>query len=259
MGNNEPNGKDFEKQKLHDSKKVHKRKPKIRGATMINHVLTNKDINAIGVFLGATVSGSGSTLLSNVRFDKEAVYVGDFIRHETHNPRLTFALILQVIRDLGVEKRVLNFNVVYPKYVKVGEGCTIGGEGFGYERDTNGNPIHIPHFGQVIIGEHVHIHNQVNIDRGVLSDTIIGEHTKIDSFVHIAHGAKIGKRCLITSHAVIAGSCVIGDDVYIGIGAQIRNKVKIGNGAFIGMGAVVTKDVEDGATVIGNPAKPMAK
>lgn len=130
--------------------------------------------------------------------------------------------------------------------------------GFGYEWDGK-KWIHIPHTGSISIGANVTIHAGANIVKGTGNNdiTTIGNGTKIDFGVHVAHNVKIGKHCLIVAGAVIGGSAIIGDNVYIGMGALIKNKIKIGNGAIIGMGAVVLRDVPDGETWVGNPANKL--
>lgn len=143
--------------------------------------------------------------------------------------------------------------------VKYGSNCVIGGYGFGYEKDTDGSLIRMPHLSHVEIQDEVTIHNNVNIDRGVLSPTIIGKGTIIDSLVHCAHGVVIGEGCCIVAQAGIGGSCVIGPNTYIGFGAHIKNKVKIGSNVIVGMGAVVLEDVPDNWVVVGNPAKFLRK
>lgn len=143
--------------------------------------------------------------------------------------------------------------------VKIGCNSTIGGYGFGYELDVDGNLLRMPHLGQVVIEENVIIHDNVCIDRGVLGETIIGSGTRIDNLVHISHNVVIGKSCVIIAQAGIGGSCIVGDRTYIGFGAHIKNKVKIGSGVTIGMGAVVLHDVPDGWTVVGNPARKLEK
>lgn len=142
--------------------------------------------------------------------------------------------------------------------VKYGNNCTIGGAGFGYEFDGE-KLVRMPHLSFVVIHDNVTIHNNVNIDRGVLKPTEIGEGTVIDSLVHVAHNVKIGRHCSIVSGVVIGGSAEIGDNTFIGMNACIKQKVKIGKGCTIGAGAVVLKDVPDGWTVIGNPAKRLEK
>ena len=133
--------------------------------------------------------------------------------------------------------------------------AVIGEDGFGYAHAEDGSLVKIPHRGNVVIEKDVTIGACVCIDRAVVGSTVIGEGSKIDNLVHIAHGVKIGKHCLIVAGAVIGGSSVIGDRCFIGINASIKNKVRIGNDVVVGMGAVVTKDVPDGVTVVGNPAR----
>lgn len=141
-------------------------------------------------------------------------------------------------------------------------GAIIGRDGFGYEYDdVEDKMIKVPHRGDVIIGKDVEIGGNCCIDRATLEGeaTLIGDGTKIDNLVHIAHNVKIGRNCLIVAGAVIGGSVTIGDRCFIGMGALIKNKVTIGNDVTVGMGAVVLKDVPDGWTVIGNPAKRLDK
>lgn len=134
---------------------------------------------------------------------------------------------------------------------QIGYQCIIGDAGFGFEKDEEGNLIQIPHLGRVWIQDRVVLRNHVMIDRAVIGETVIGEGTVIDNLVHVAHGVKIGKNCLIVAGSVLGGSCEIGDGCFIGINASVKNKVKIGNNVTVGMGAVITKDVPDGVTVIG--------
>lgn len=132
--------------------------------------------------------------------------------------------------------------------------AVIGKAGFGYHKGKR-----VPHIGGVHIGHEVEIGAHTCVDRGTLGATVIGDNTKVDNLVHIAHNVRIGYRCTIVAGTVIGGSAVIGDDVYIGINASIKNKVRIGNGATIGMGAVVLRDVPAGETWVGNPARKLEK
>lgn len=134
-------------------------------------------------------------------------------------------------------------------------GVVLGSEGFGFERDGDGTLHRFPHLGSVKVGENVEIGARTCIDRGGLGDTIIGDGTKIDDGVYIAHNVSVGQNCLIMAHAVICGSCAIGDEVEISPGAVIRDKVTVGRGARVGLGAVVVEDVQAGTTVAGVPAR----
>ena len=139
--------------------------------------------------------------------------------------------------------------------VQIGSNNVIGGVGFGYEKDENGQWTLIPHIGKVMIEEGVEIGNCTCIDKGVLSNTILRKNCKIDNLVHIAHGADIGENALIIAHAMVAGSVQIGKNSWIAPGALIINQVSVGNDATVGLGAVVIKNVEEGQTVVGNPAR----
>jgi UDP-3-O-[3-hydroxymyristoyl] glucosamine N-acyltransferase len=143
-------------------------------------------------------------------------------------------------------------------HVKIGSNCTIGGAGFGYEKDDENNWQHIPHIGNVIIKDYVSIHDNVVINKGVLNNTILDKHSKIDSMAMIAHGVKIGKNTVVCGQTSIAGSAVIGDNCWIAPNASILNKITIGNNVFVGIGAVVVNNVSDGKKIFGNPAKSVS-
>ncbi len=141
--------------------------------------------------------------------------------------------------------------------VRVWPGTVIGGDGFGYYPDREGELYKFPHVGGVVIEDDVEIGSNTSIDRGALGNTVLGEGTKVDNLVHIAHNVIIGKHCRIICHVGIGGSVRIGDRAYLGIGALVKNQKTIGADALIGMGAVVVKDVPANTTVIGNPARPI--
>ncbi len=150
---------------------------------------------------------------------------------------------------------VISSHTILEDDVLIGTHCSIGGDGFGYEKDEAGHYRQIPHIGYVHIQKGVDIGNQVCIDRGTLGPTTIGEYCRIDNLVHIAHNVQIGRDTLVIAQAMIAGSCEIGNNVWIAPCAAILNKIKVADGATIGMGAMVFRDVEAGETVMGNPAR----
>lgn len=150
-------------------------------------------------------------------------------------------------------------NVRIGHNVSIKSGCVIGSDGYSYEKKEDGTLEKFPHLKSVIIEDDVDIGANTCIDRGSLSETIIGQGTKIDNLVHIAHNVEIGKNCLIIALSCIAGSVKIGDGAWIAPQACIRNGITIGEGATVGMGAVVTKDVEPYDIVIGVPARSMKK
>jgi len=137
--------------------------------------------------------------------------------------------------------------------------AVIGKDGFGYVRDENNELIDMPHTGSVLIEANVEIGAYTCVDRAVNGYTAIEYGSKLDNLIHVGHGAKIGKHCLIVAGAVLGGSCEIGDYSYVGMGALIKNKIKVGKNCTIGMGAVVVKDVPDGETWVGNPARKLEK
>ena len=143
--------------------------------------------------------------------------------------------------------------------VVIGSNCSIGGVGFGYEKDEQGEYRLLPHIGNVLIEDGVEIGNNTSIDRAVLGSTIIRKNAKIDNLVHIAHGVEIGANSLIIANAMIAGSVSIGKNVWVAPSASVLNQKKVGDGAVIGMGAVVLKDVKAGETIIGNPGKVLIR
>jgi UDP-3-O-[3-hydroxymyristoyl] glucosamine N-acyltransferase len=139
--------------------------------------------------------------------------------------------------------------------VSIGNNNTIGGVGFGYEKDEDGSYELIPHIGNVHIEDNAEIGNNVAIDRAVLGSTIIGKNVKIDNLVHIAHGVQIGENSLVIANAMVAGSVKIGKNVWVAPSSSIIQNIAIGDDALIGMASNVLKPVEAGSVFAGNPAK----
>ena len=132
-----------------------------------------------------------------------------------------------------------------------GLNSTIGLAGFGYERDEGGY-FKMPHLGTIVIGDDVEVRSNTCIDRGTFSNTVIGNGTKIDNLVHIAHNCQIGQNVMVIAGTKVSGSVTIGDDAWLGTGCTIMQGVTIGEGATIGIGAVVLRDVAPGETVVGH-------
>ena len=144
---------------------------------------------------------------------------------------------------------------VIGRNVLINAGVIIGGEGSGFERNRKGEFEKFPQIGGVIIEDDVEIGANTSIPRGAMSDTIIGQGTKIGHLCNIGHGVVIGKHCFIATHSCVGGSSRVGDYSQVSLGACIRNGVEIGKNVVVGMGAVVTKSVGDGKVVFGVPAK----
>jgi UDP-3-O-[3-hydroxymyristoyl] glucosamine N-acyltransferase len=137
--------------------------------------------------------------------------------------------------------------------VIVNANTTIGVDGFGYA--THGAVHHkIPQVGIVIVEDDVEIGSCCGIERGTLSDTIIGQGSKLGDLVTIGHGTKIGAHCLLVAQVGIAGSATLGHHCVVGGQVGIVGHITIGNNVMIGAQAGVINDVPDGETVMGAPA-----
>ena len=139
--------------------------------------------------------------------------------------------------------------------VIVNPGTVIGSDGYGYSRNADNTLEKFPHFGGVIIGDNVEIGANACIDRGTLGNTIIKDGVKIDNLVHVAHNVVINKNCLIIANTMIGGSTVIGENSWIAPSVSLMNGLKIDNNVTVGLGAVVTKNIPEGQTWVGSPAK----
>jgi len=145
-------------------------------------------------------------------------------------------------------------NVLIGDNVVIKTGTLIGQTGFGFKFEKK-KRIRFPHIGRVIIENDVQIGSLCTIDRGSLTDTIIGEFTSIDNQVQIAHNVKIGNFCMIAAQSGIAGSTIIGNNVKIGGQAGISGHLSIGNNVRIGGKSGVIADIQDNQIVMGYPAK----
>lgn len=145
-------------------------------------------------------------------------------------------------------------NVTIGKNCIIQPGAVIGSDGFGFEK-VDGRWTRKPQAHGVVIGDNVEVGANVCIDRGSWRPTIIGDGTKIDNLVHIAHNVQIGEHCLVIALAEVSGSVEVGDGVWIGPSACIREHLSIGADALVGIGAVVLQNVPAGETWVGNPAR----
>ena len=148
----------------------------------------------------------------------------------------------------------------------IGNGCiihpnvTIGADGFGYRPSSDGESlVKIPQIGTVCIGDNVEIGAGSCVDRGKFSATAIGDGTKIDNLVQIAHNCTIGRSCVIAGLVGISGSVTIGNGVMIGGNVGIADHVSIGDRAVLGAKAGIMRDVPPGKFVVGAPARETKK
>ena len=156
--------------------------------------------------------------------------------------------------NCSIGSNVIIRNTIIKDNVSILDGCIIGKKGFGFFPNNKKN-IRYPHIGIVIINENSEIGCGSTIDRGSLSNTVIGKNTYLDNQIHIAHNNKIGNNCIIAGQVGFAGSSSIGDNVMIGGQAGISGHLKIGNNVHIGGGSGVLNDISDNSKVMGYPAK----
>ena len=156
--------------------------------------------------------------------------------------------------DCSIGSNVILRSSVIKNNVKILDSCVLGKHGFGFF-PVNENNLRYPHIGIVIVEDNCEIGCNSTIDRGSMSNTIIGKNTYLDNQIHIAHNVKIGKNSIIAGQVGIAGSSIIGNNVKIGGQAGISGHLKIGNNVEIGGGSGVIKDIPDNSKVMGYPAK----
>jgi UDP-3-O-[3-hydroxymyristoyl] glucosamine N-acyltransferase len=156
--------------------------------------------------------------------------------------------------NCSIGSNVIIRNTIIKDNVNILDGCVIGKKGFGFFPNQKKNTRY-PHIGIVIINENCEIGCGSTIDRGSLSNTIIGKNTYIDNQVHIAHNNKIGDNCIIAGQVGFAGSSTLGNNVMIGGQAGVSGHLKIGNNVHIGGGSGVLNDISENNKVMGYPAK----
>lgn len=132
-------------------------------------------------------------------------------------------------------------------------GANIGCDGFGFA--PGAAHIKIPQLGRVILQADVEIGSNCGIDRGALGDTVVGEGSKLDNLVHVAHNVQIGRHCFITASCAIAGSTVLGDYVQMGGGAKVTGHVEIGDHCVISAMSAVLRSFPANSQIAGNPAR----
>jgi UDP-3-O-[3-hydroxymyristoyl] glucosamine N-acyltransferase len=158
--------------------------------------------------------------------------------------------------NCSIGSNVIIRNTILENNVAILDGCIIGKKGFGFFPIKEKN-LRYPHIGIVFIGENSEIGCGATIDRGSMSNTIIGKNTYLDNQIHIAHNNKIGDNCIIAGQVGFAGSSTLGNNVMIGGQAGISGHLKIGNNVQIGGGSGVIKDIPDNSKVMGYPSKDL--
>ena len=210
-----------------------------------------------GISIGATIDASarlevGATLAPGVILGRR-VEIGT---GTTIGPHCIIGNGVRIGRDCTIGPNVTITHAFLGDRVIVQSGARIGQDGFGFVPGARGH-AKIAQLGRVIVQDDVEIGANATIDRGALDDTIVGEGTKIDNLVHIAHNVIVGRHCLIAAQVGIAGSTHVGDFVMIGGQAGIAGHLTIGSGAGIAGQAGVLHDVPARTRIGGSPAGPI--
>ena len=190
--------------------------------------------------------GPGCVIGAHVQIGARTALLGG--NHVAHDSRL------------GDDVRLFP-NVVIYSHTQIGHrtaihaGTVIGSDGYGYVFNQ-GRHLKILQVGNVVIGDDVEIGSNTSIDRAALGSTVVGDGTKIDNLVHVAHNVVFGKHCLVLGQCGFAGSTVFGDYCVIASQSGVGGHLKIGRQVTIGAKSGVMRDVAEKETVLGYPAVP---
>jgi UDP-3-O-[3-hydroxymyristoyl] glucosamine N-acyltransferase len=162
---------------------------------------------------------------------------------------------VRIGRDCSIGANASIMHALIGDRVIIHPGCAIGQDGFGFVRGPRG-AHKVPQVGRVIIQDDVEIGANSTIDRGAIRDTVIGEGTKIDNLVQIAHNVWIGRHCLLAALVGISGSSTIEDGVVMGGQVGVADHITVGPGAMVAAQSGLMTDVPAGGRWAGSPARP---
>ena len=237
-------------------------------ASHCNPIVVNNILKSVGIvtcmfypdslndLIDFNISNSNKDKYKKVRFGRNVLLGSNILIGK--NCSIGHNTIIESNVKIGnnciIGNNVIIKNTLIGNNVNILDGSIIGKKGFGFFPDKLKN-FRYPHVGMVVIGNNVEIGSNNNIDRGSISNTVIGDNTFLDNMVHIAHNVKIGKNCIITAQVGFAGSTTIGDRVSVGGQAGISGHLIVGNNVQIGGGSGVIKNIPDNSKVMGYPAK----
>ena len=226
-------------------------------ATLLGHLAGPEDLPPVGVHPSATIAedaklGQGVCVGPGVAVGSGAS-VGD---------GTVLCANVTVGRDVQIGENCILFEGVVIRHscrlgsrVRIGSNSVIGYEGFGYYH-AQGVHHRVPHAGTVVIEDDVDLGACCCVDRSKFGSTRVGEGSKIDNLVQIAHGVQVGPLCLLAAQVGIAGSTKLGAGVIIGGAAGIRDNISLGRGSQVAAKSAVAADVPEGQMVAGMPAMP---
>lgn len=226
---------------------------------LLTHFAPQEDLPPVGVHPSAVVDASAS-LGSNVAVGPfvvigAGVEIGDGV---TLAAGVTLGANVRIGDDTVIgESTTIKARTEIGDRVRIGPNCTIGYDGFGYFFSEGQHHL-IPHVGNVVLEDDVHLGANVCVDRGKFGATRVGAGTKVDNLVQIAHNVQVGKCCLLIGQCGIAGSAVLGNGVVIGGSAGVRDNITLGDGAQLAAYSAAAGDIPAGGTYGGTPARDMA-
>ena len=200
------------------------------------------------VHLGKSVAVGAYTIIESgvVIGDGSVIYGHCYIGHGARIGARSLVYPQVVVREeVSIGSRVI-----------IHSGTVIGCDGYGYAT-LDGKHVKIPQMGTVIVEDDVEIGANVTIDRARFDKTVIGEGTKIDNLVQIAHNVIIGKHCLIVAQVGISGSARVGNHAILAGQVGVAGHLTIGDGAVVAAQSGVSKTIKAGEHVFGSPAKPI--
>ena len=195
------------------------------------------------VFIGPYVVIESGSVIGNHSVLKSHIHIG----HNVHiGDNTTLYPHVTIYDECHIGSRV-----------NIHASTVIGSDGFGYTF-VDGKHLKVPHMGRVIIEDDVEIGANTAVDRATMDATIIGEGTKIDNLVQVAHSVQLGKHNILCGFTGIAGSTVTGNHVIFAANVGVSDHVRIDDGVVLGArtGVPPNKHLREGTVYLGSPARP---
>lgn len=170
--------------------------------------------------------------------------------------------VIEAFAEIGAHS-LLHPQVFIGAHCLLGTHCeihphtTIGADGFSFAMAADGSHTKIPQIGRVVIGNHVEMGANCAVDRAALTETRIGDGTKFDNFVHIAHNCIVGKHCVIAAGFKMAGSSSLGDNCMLGGGVDLSDHVHVTDKVILAGRSGVTNDIKASGAYGGYPIEPL--